>query len=203
VIKGDVSGSVEAIVGALQGIGNKKAVVKIVSTGVGDVSESDVMMAKATGGMVVAFSVATPRPVEIIAAQNSIPVYSSSIIYRVMDEIKGRVIALLPLIIERKVTGEATVLQLFELQLKAKQTKKIAGCRVINGVVDKTKKARVIRAGSTIHEEGHFDTLRHLKKDITEARKDLECGLSLADFSDIKEGDLIQVYEEIELPGTL
>jgi len=177
-------------------------VVKVVSTGVGDVSESDVMMAKAVGGMVVAFSVATPRSVEIIAAQNGVPVYSSSIIYRIMDEIKNRVVALLPVIVERKVTGEATVLQLFDIQLKARQTKRIAGCRVINGIVDKAKKVRVVRNGVTIH-EGLFDTLRHLKKDITEARKGSECGLSLAKFSDFKEGDLIQVYQEIESPGLL
>jgi translation initiation factor IF-2 len=101
--------------------------------------------------MIVAFSVATPRAVETLAAQNGVPLYSSSIIYRVMDEIKSRVTALLPAIIETKVTGEATVLQLFDIRLKDKQTKKVAGCRVVNGILEKAKNVRVIRNGAMIH----------------------------------------------------
>jgi translation initiation factor IF-2 len=173
VIKGDVSGSVEALVGALQGIGNKDATVKIVSTGVGDVSEGDVMMAKAAegescdiaavtcfaygcwAGMVVAFSVNTPRAVEGAAASNNIPLYSSTIIYRVMEEIRSRVIALLPPVIEHKVTGEANVLQLFDIHIKSRQTQQVAGCRVINGLVEKSRNGRVVRDGITIH-EGRF-----------------------------------------------
>lgn len=102
--------------------------------------------------MVVAFSVCTPRSVEVKAAQNGVPLYSSAIIYRLMDDIRARIIALLPVIIEKRVTGEATVLQLFDIQIKAKQTMKVAGCRVTNGLVEKSKKARVLRDGTTIHE---------------------------------------------------
>ena len=170
VIKGDVSGSVEAVTGAIQGIGNHEALLKVVSTGVGDVSESDVMMAKAVNGesflciyiddllsipstgMVVAFSVNTPRPVEVFATQNNVPIFSSAIIYRIMDEMKARVISLLPVIIEKKVTGEATVLQLFDVHLKGNQTKRVAGCRVVNGLVEKAKRARVVRNSITLHE---------------------------------------------------
>jgi translation initiation factor IF-2 len=106
-------------------------------------------------GMVIGFSVNTPRPVEIIAAQNHVPMYMSKIIYQIMDQVKARVIALLPVIIETKVSGEATVLQLFDIQTKGKTTKKVAGCRVTNGIAEKVKKARVIRMGQTIH-EGEF-----------------------------------------------
>ena len=109
--------------------------------------------------MVVAFSVSTPRSVEVVANQNSIPICSSSIIYRLMEDIKERIIALLPVITEKKVTGEATVLQLFDIHVKAKQTKKVAGCRVINGILEKAKSARVIRNGVTIH-DGEYTLLK-------------------------------------------
>jgi translation initiation factor IF-2 len=239
VIKGDVSGSVEAVDGALQGLGNKHAVVKVVSTGVGEVSESDVMMAKAaegssphlfplvlpansfSPGMIIAFGVSTTRSVESKAAQSGVPIHSSTIIYRVMDHIKECLVALLPPIIEQRVVGEATVLQMFDIRLKAKETMKVAGCRVINGILEKARDVRVMRDGEAIfHGErlnfskvvkfwtnadlsGSVETMRFLKKDVTEIRKGSECGLKLQKFDDLREGDLIQAYQVLEMPGTL
>jgi len=220
VIKGDVSGSVEAVVGALEGIGNQKARVKVVSTGVGDVMESDVMMAKAAEGkdpnsrsftldllilrtgMIIAFSVNTPRLAESAAAQNHVPIYSSKIIYRIMDEVRDRVSALLPCTYETKVMGEAIVLQLFDIHVKGKTTKKIAGCRVSNGTIERSKGARVVRNGQVIH-EGTLEALKQHKKDMLEAKKGTECGISLQDFEDLRDGDLIQMYQTIEIPGVL
>ncbi|KAF8636651.1 hypothetical protein AX17_003458 [Amanita inopinata Kibby_2008] len=202
LIKADVSGSAEAVVGALQGIGNQRAGVKIIFSGVGDISEADVTMAKAVGGTIVGFSVTAPRAVETLAARNGVSICTSNVIYRLMDDIKQKVIGLLPATVETTVTGEATVLQLFDIQLKAKQLKKVAGCRVTNGIVEKSSLARVVREGTMVH-EGTFDTMRHLKKDVTEVRKGSECGLSFCDFSDLRQGDLIQIYKRIEKPGIL
>lgn len=202
VIKADVSGTVEAVAGALQGIGNNLARVRIVATGVGDVTESDVMRAKAIGGMVVGFSVIIPRPVQTTAASQQVTLLSSSIIYRLMDEVKERVIDLLPPVIEKRVSGEATVLQLFDIHLKGKQTKKVAGCRVINGVVDKNKLARVVRDGTTIH-EGRLETLKQLKKDVMEVSKGVECGMGFEHFQGLREGDMIQIYQEVESRASL
>ncbi|KAG6886035.1 hypothetical protein C0993_005219 [Termitomyces sp. T159_Od127] len=203
IIKADVSGSAEAVQGALQGIGNKEAITRVVSSSVGDISESDVMMAKAIGGTLVGFSVKTPKAIDTLAAQNGVPIISSNIIYRLMEIVKEKVIALLPVIIETRVTGEAAILQIFDIQLKAKQTKKVAGCRVTNGIVEKSKFARLIRDGVTIH-EGSLDTMRILKKDVTEVRKGTECGLCFGPtFGDLREGDMIQMYEKIEKPGLL
>lgn len=101
---------------------------------------------------IVGFSVSTPRSIETLAAQNGVPICTSNIIYRLVEDIRARVTALLPVIIETKVTGEATVLQLFDIQLKGKQIKKIAGCRVTNGLVEKSKFARVVRGGVVIYE---------------------------------------------------
>lgn len=102
--------------------------------------------------MIVAFSVNVSRMADQAAAQNSIPVFSSKIIYSVLDEIKARIIKLLPPIIEKRVTGEANVLQLFDINGKGRSIIKVAGCRVSNGIVEKDKHVRVLRNGETIHE---------------------------------------------------
>jgi translation initiation factor IF-2 len=87
-----------------------------------------------------------------LAARNGVPICTSNVIYKLMDDVKQKLIDLLPVSVETAVTGEATVLQLFEIQIKAKETKQIAGCRVTNGIVEKTQFARVVRDGSVIHE---------------------------------------------------
>jgi len=202
VVKGDVSGSVEAVVDALQSIGNKEACVKIVSSGVGDVTESDVLRAQAAQGTIVAFTVSSPRSVEVLAKQHSVPLVSSKVIYSLIDDIRSRVVQLLPPILETKVTGEANVSQVFEIRLKSKKMVKVAGCRVTNGIVDKSKHVRVVRDRETIF-EGHLDTFKHHKKDITEAGKGLECGISIGGFEGFEAGDLIQVFEKIEKLGIL
>ncbi|KAH8117297.1 initiation factor 2 [Phellopilus nigrolimitatus] len=202
IIKGDVSGSVEALAAAVEGIGNKDAITKVVSTGVGEVGESDVMLARAAEGMIVAFSVNVSRIADQAAAQNSIPVFSSKIIYSVLDEVKARIIKLLPPIIEKRVTGEANVLQLFDINGKGRSIIKVAGCRVSNGIVEKDKHVRVLRNGETIH-EGTLSTLRILKRDVTEVKKGLECGMNLSGFDDLRNGDLIQFFQRLEKPGQL
>jgi translation initiation factor IF-2 len=169
LIKADVSGSAEAVEGALQGIGNHLAVTKVISSSVGPIMESDVMMAKAIGGKkkhyflddvadlyslgtVVGFSVPSNRSIETLAAQNGVPIVTSDIIYRLMEEVKTRVIGLLPVIVESKVTGEAKILQLFQIQVKGKKLKTVAGSRVTNGLMEKNKLARVVRNGDIIFE---------------------------------------------------
>ena len=170
IIKADVSGSAEAVRDALHGMGNTIARVQVISTGVGEISESDIMMAKAANGRytlmtfatqhlmrlhlatVVGFSVTASRSVQNNATQNDVPVCTSDIIYRLVDDVRKRVTALLPVIVETKVTGEATILQLFDIDLKQKQTMKIAGCRVTNGVIEKQKFARVLRNGNIIYD---------------------------------------------------
>ena len=168
VVKADVSGSVEAVLGAIQGIGSDKARAKIIFSGVGNVSEADVMMAQAVGGTsiasfcrsilnidtgtIIGFSVAMPRVVQALAARNGVAICTSNVIYTLMDDVKQKLIDLLPARVETTVIGEATVLQLFDIQIKAKVTKRVAGCRVTNGMVEKTQLARVVRNGSVIHE---------------------------------------------------
>ncbi|PPR08107.1 hypothetical protein CVT24_010568 [Panaeolus cyanescens] len=202
IIKADVSGSGEALEGALNGIGNKIVMTKVIQTSVGPITESDVLLAKAANATIVGFSVSATRSIQNLASQNAVPITTSDIIYKLIDDIRARVIDQLPRIIEIKVTGEATVLKTFEIQLKAQNTKMIAGCRVTNGMIEKSKFARIIRKGETVY-EGTLDTMRQLKKDITEARKGLECGLGFKDFADLHEGDLIQMFEKVEKLGVI
>ncbi|KAJ3878842.1 hypothetical protein F5051DRAFT_327171 [Lentinula edodes] len=201
IIKADVSGSAEAVVGALQGIGNDVATTKVISSGVGDITDTDVTLAQTAGGMIVAFNVNASKQVQVAAAQKNIIILSSGIIYKLMDDVQEHVIKLLPVIIEKKITGEAQVLQIFDIQAK-KQVVKVAGCRVTNGMVERSKQARVIRNGETVH-EGPIETLRVIRKDVMEVRKGSECGLSLANFSDLQAGDFIQMFTIIEKPGVL
>ncbi|KAJ7261320.1 hypothetical protein B0H12DRAFT_1106238 [Mycena haematopus] len=202
LIKADVSGSAEAVEGALQGIGNHLAVSKVISSNVGAILESDVMMAKAVGATIVGFSVPASRAVELLASQNSVPIIRSDIIYRLMEDVKTQVIALLPTTTESRVQGEAKVLQLFQITVKGKKLKTVAGARVVNGLVEKNKQARVVRKGDVIF-EGSFETMRHFKKDVTELRKGTECGLNLTGFDELEVDDVIQTYETIEIPGVL
>ncbi|KAL5511687.1 IFM1 [Sanghuangporus vaninii] len=197
VLKGDVSGSVEALAAAVQGIGNKDAVTKVISTGVGEITESDVMLAKAAEGMVIAFCVNLPRVANQVASQNKVPVFSSNVIYKVLDEVKERVVKLLPRIVEKRVTGEAKVLEIFDITGKAKSIIKVAGCRVSNGIIEKNKQVRVLRNGETVH-DGTLSALRILKREVLEVKKGLECGISLNDFNDLRAGDHLQFYEEVE-----
>ena len=109
-------------------------------------------MRRSYSATIVAFSVSVPRSAEILAVQNSVPIATSPIIYRLMEDVRQRVAALLPKIKETKVTGEASVIQMFDIQLKAKKVKKVAGCRVVNGMVERADNARIVRDGSVIHE---------------------------------------------------
>lgn len=219
VIKADVSGSAEAVAGALEGIGNMKAGTKIISYGVGAVTEGDVTLAKAIGGMdllhrnrsfpnsqlasIVAFNTQCPRPIAQMAHTQNVPVISSDIIYRLMETVQQKVIDLLPPVIEYKVLGEATVQQMFEIDLGKKNKLKVAGCRVSNGTLEKNKSVRLVRNGKIVH-QGTLDTFKHMKKDIAEARKGMECGLSLSKYEgDFKSGDVVQMYETISMPGSL
>ncbi|KAG8896834.1 hypothetical protein FRC00_005205 [Tulasnella sp. 408] len=201
IVKADVSGTIEAVVGAISGIGNKEARVSIIQSGVGDVTDSDVALAKTTDGMILGFNVSVPRNVEGMASQAGVPVHVDTVIYRLIEEVTARVTGLLPKIIEKKVVGEATVQQLFGIK-QGKATVNVAGCRVVNGTLAKHKTARVVRNGEVIA-DCKLNEMRHLKSEVNEVRKGMECGLRFETYADFQPGDLIQAYDIIELEPTL
>ena len=127
--------------------------------------------------MIVGFSVSASRAVETLAAQDSVPIIRNDIIYRLMEEVKARVIGLLPVTVESRVIGEAKVLQLFDISVKGKQSKTVAGSRVINGIIEKNKPARVMRSGTVVY-EGMLSTETSLSK-INSLQGPLKpCGIS-------------------------
>ena len=149
-------------------------------------------------GILVGFNIKASRQMQSAAALVGVPIVVNDVIYRLIDDVKSRVIELLPKIYDTRVLGEASVLQIFELRVKgAAANKKIAGCRVSNGLIQKKGKYRVLRDREVIF-DGELDTLKHLKDDVDEVRKGTECGLSLAGFSDWQEGDALQCYEQVE-----
>jgi hypothetical protein len=163
LIKGDVSGTVEAVVGSLAPIGNAEAGVKVIHTGVGDVTESDIMHAEASEATVIGFNVECPRSIMTLANMSEVPVHVDSVIYRLIDTVRGQVSALLPPAIEYRITGEATVQQIFEIK-KGKDVHVIAGCKVNNGVISRAEPVRVLRGPNrAVVHEGRFISGRLLR----------------------------------------
>ena len=235
VIKADVSGTIEAVAGSLEGIGNKEAGVKIVHTGVGEVGESDVSLAQAAEGgvidlpvpkrliclaSVIGFNVPCSRSVRNYAASNQVDLHLESVIYRLIETVRAKTAALLPPKTESRITGEATVVQLFPISVKRKETVMIAGCRVGNGTISRNEAVRVLRgpersvvyegecirgqAGSVPHgAKGTIDTLKHVKKDVDEIRKGSECGISFHGFNNAREGDEVVTFTTFQVAREL
>ncbi|CEQ41269.1 SPOSA6832_02975 [Sporobolomyces salmonicolor] len=205
VIKADVSGTVEAVVGALEGIGNKQAKVKILSSAVGDVHQGDVDMARAVGATIIGFNVKAPNSIAKDAGRGPtpVPIHTSPIIYRLVEIVRRETAALLPKLIDTRVHGEATVQMVFEISVKGKKEgKKIAGSKVSNGLFQKARKARVMRNGEVLH-VGTVSTLKRVKTDVPEVTKGTECGIALDDFDAFEPLDVIQSIEEIERSAEL
>ncbi|KAG2209890.1 hypothetical protein INT46_005171 [Mucor plumbeus] len=197
VVKGDVSGTVEAVVDCLAGLQNKQIRVKVIHSSVGNISEGDVQLAAACEGQVIGFNVKADKRIQAEAAKIGVPVKSYSIIYKLLEEVKDQLSDMLPPILSTQVTGEAALLQVFDINTKGRETKPVAGCRVTNGVIHKNSRVRIVRNKETIW-EGDLNALRQVKKDIQEAKKGLECGMSFEGFDDFKPGDIIQSVQTIE-----
>ncbi|KAI3627301.1 IFM1 [Malassezia furfur] len=207
ILKGDFSGTVEALSGAVSGIGNAQAGVRIVSQSVGDPTEGDVQTAHAVGGQILGFNVKAAKGVQTTAArlQPRVKVHCDNVIYRLMEYVSTEVAALLPPRQELRVQGEAQVAQLFQIKGSGnKAARNIAGCRVTNGVVNRAYEVRILRgADRTEVFRGRLDALRQVKKDVQEMRKGTECGMSFDNFDDVRVDDVIQCFTTVDVPQTL
>lgn len=153
---GDVSGTVEAVVDCLAGLQNKQIRVKVIHSSVGNISEGDVQLAAACEGQVIGFNVKADKRIQAEAAKIGVPVKSYSIIYKLLEEVKDQLSDMLPPILSTQVTGEAALLQVFDINTKGRETKPVAGCRVTNGVIHKNSRVRIVRNKETIW-EGKMD----------------------------------------------
>ncbi|KAJ5525052.1 Translation initiation factor IF-2 [Penicillium frequentans] len=196
IIKADVDGSAEAVMNSLAAIGNNEVYANILRSAVGPVTEFDVEHAAAAKGRVISFNMPIDPNMMRMAEQDGVRIMDHNIIYKLIDDVKADLSQHLAPIITQRVTGEAEIGQIFEITIKGREKMSIAGCRVRNGTVNKTRKVRVLRGDETIY-DGTMTSLKNVKKDVTEMRKDTECGIGFEGWSDFAVGDHIQCYEEI------
>jgi len=189
VIKGDVQGSVEAIVGSLEKLSTNEVRVKVLHTGVGAISESDVILAGASGAPVIGFNVRANAQARQEAERSGVEIRYYSIIYNLIDDIKGVLSGMLAPEIRETFLGNAEILEVFNIS----KFGKVAGCRVVEGVVRRGAKVRLIRDGTVIH-EGELSQLKRFKDDVQEVPMGQECGMSFAKYEDLKQGDIIECF---------
>lgn len=213
IIKGDVSGSVEAVIDSVSAIGNGEVSSRILRHGVGPPSEFDIQHAADAQGHIINFNTVIPPHVARLAEEKGVKILDNNIIYRVVENVKDLMSAKLAPTVIQKVTGEVEIAAMFEIGLGSKKKMKVAGSKVRNGFVDRGTKARVLRGESTVHNgeslslsgcpnhsliihTGTISTLKNQKKDVEQMRKDTECGISFEGWDDFQVGDRIQCYEE-------
>ena len=193
IVKSDVAGTSEAINNSLKKIGNEEVDVDIVSSGVGEISESDVNLAITTGARIIGFNVRSDNKAKKILEEEGIEVAYYSVIYDLIEDTKRLLSGLLEPIYSEKILGLAEVKEVF----KSPEFKLVAGCLVTEGLVRREKHVRVLRDNVVIH-EGELDSLRRFKDDVKEVQNGTECGIGIKNYLDIKPGDIIENFEQKE-----
>lgn len=195
IVKADVQGSVEALAGSLQKIEVEGVKVKIIHTGVGAITESDIILASASNAIVIGFNVRPDVNAKRTAETENVDVRLHRIIYNAIEEIESAMKGMLDPEYEEKIIGQAEIRQVF----KVSKVGSIAGCYVTDGKITRDSSVRVIRDGIVIY-EGQLDTLKRFKDDVKEVAQNYECGLTIEKYNDIKEGDIIEAFvmQEIE-----
>jgi translation initiation factor IF-2 len=198
VVKADVHGSLEAVKDALEKLSTDAVKVEVVHSGVGAVSENDVMLAKTTGAIVVAFNV-RPDPAGRKAAENEgVDLRMYRVIYELTDEVKAAMAGLLPPRLEESMLGRAEVRETFTVP----RVGTIAGCYIVEGKVQRNARCRLVRDGVVVH-EGTIGSLRRFKDDVREVQTGFECGIGIDGYNDVKVGDVIEAFQIQERPATL
>ena len=232
IIKGDVSGSVGAVIDSVAAIGNAEVNSRILRHGVGSPSEFDISHAADAQGHIINFNTPIPPNIARLAEEKGVRILDSNIIYRVVENVKELLSEKLKPNIIQKVTGEAEIAAVFEIGLGGRKKMKIAGSKVRNGVVNRGTKAKILRGAAVVHDgmfpflsfsppiylvlhtegyparvltlsSGVVSQIKNQKKDVDQMRKDTECGIAFTDWDDFKIGDRIQCYEEKSEKRTL
>ncbi|MFN5147671.1 MAG: translation initiation factor IF-2 [Flavobacteriia bacterium] len=198
IVKGDVDGSIEALSDSLLRLSTEEIQINIVHKGVGAISEADVNLASASDAIIIGFQVRPSVSARKLAESEQIDIRLYSVIYKAIDEIKAAMEGMLSPDIEEKVIGSAEVRETFDIT----KVGTIAGCYVLDGLIKRTSKIRIIRDGIVIH-SGVLGSLKRFKDDVKEVKNNYECGLNIDKFNDIKIGDIIEAYEEVEVARKL
>jgi translation initiation factor IF-2 len=197
ILKADVQGSLEAVTESLRRLERDEVNVSFVHRAVGGITENDITLANATNATIIGFNVRPDGKARKLAEQEEVEIRTYEIIYKLLEDIEQAVIGMLEPEFEEQVTGEAEVREIFRVpKLGA-----IAGCSVRSGVITRGSKVRFLRDGTIIW-KGDITSLKRFKDDAREVREGFECGIGLSDFQDLKPGDLIETYQDVEIPRT-
>ncbi len=189
VIKADVQGSLEAIVGALDKLGTDEVAARVLHSGVGGISESDVTLAEASGVPIIAFNVRANKEARESAERNGIEIRYYNIIYDLVDDVKQAMSGLLAPTLRETMLGNAQILEVF----KVSKVGNVAGCRVTDGTVERGANVRLIRDNVVVH-EGKLSQLKRFKDDVKEVNAGMECGMAFENYQDMRQGDVIECY---------
>ncbi len=199
LVKADVQGSAEAIVGSLDKLGTDEVRARIILSGAGGINESDVMLAKGAGAPVIGFNVRASKQARELAEHEGVEIRYYAIIYDLIDDIKGVMSGMLAPIQRETFLGEAEVLQAFDIS----KVGRIAGCRVREGVVRRGARVRILRKDVVVLELGTLKTLKRFKDEVAEVTSGMECGMEFAGFQDIQAGDYIECFTVEEVKRSL
>lgn len=193
VVRADMQGTLEPVIQSLENLANEEVQIKILQAAIGNISESDVMLAEAGDAVIIGFSVDVDKAAQVRAETSGVEIRIYDIIYKMIEDIDDAINGMLDPIYEEQVVGHAEVLQLFKLRRG-----QIAGCMVSDGVVKRNADARVLRDGTPLSEKStKIQTLRRFTEDVNEVRNGFECGIKLADNQlSLQEGDVIEVHEK-------
>ena len=190
MLKADVQGSAEAIQGALAKLETDEVGVQVLQAGVGGITESDVILAHASGAAVIGFNVRANNQARERAKRDGLEIRYYNIIYNVVDDIKAVLSGMLAPEVREKFLGNAEILEVFNIS----KVGKVAGCKVTEGVVRRGAKVRLIRDNVVIH-EGELSTLKRFKDEVREVQSGQECGMAFANYQDMQKGDVIECFD--------
>jgi translation initiation factor IF-2 len=198
IVKGDVDGSIEALSDSLEGLSNEEIKVNIIQKAVGQISESDVMLAAASDAIIIGFQVRPSLQARKLAESESIDIRLYSIIYKAIEDLKLAMEGMLSPDVEEKIICNIEVREIFKIS----KIGTIAGCMVQDGKITRKSKVRLIRDGVVVY-TGKLSSLKRFKEDVNEVKKGFECGMSIENFNDIKVGDIIEGYDNVEVKREL
>ncbi|MGI8794710.1 MAG: translation initiation factor IF-2, partial [Acidimicrobiales bacterium] len=196
ILKADVHGSLEAVTASMKKLERDDVKISFVHRAVGAISESDIQLASASGATILGFNVRPDRKAREVADQLDVEIRTYEIIYKLLEEIEAAMLGMLAPEFEEVVTGEAEVREIFSTPRG-----KVAGCYVLTGTIARNSKVRYLRE-STIIWKGSLPSLRRFKDDVRDVAAGFECGIMLSDFQDLKAGDVIETFDEVEIPRT-
>jgi translation initiation factor IF-2 len=198
IVKGDVDGSVEALSDSLLKLTNEEVAVNVIHKSVGQITESDVLLASASNAVIVGFQVRPSVSARKLAEAEQIDIRLYSIIYQAIEEIKSAIEGMLSPEIEEKIIANLEIREVFKIT----KVGTVAGCMVLDGKISRQSSIRIIRDGIVVY-TGKLGSLKRFKDDVKEVSSGFECGLNIENFNDIKVGDIVEAYEQIEIKRKL